>query len=42
MFKDVGEALEAALKVIWERPEAQKMSKADVYSLMGVIHHAMM
>lgn len=42
VFKDVGEALEAALKVIWERPEAQKMSKADVYSLMGVIHHAMM
>lgn len=42
MFKTVGEALEPALKGIRQRPGAQKMSKADVYSLMGVIHHAMM
>lgn len=42
VFQDVGEALEPALKAIRERPEAQKMSKADVYSLMGVIHDAMM
>ncbi|GAB7335041.1 hypothetical protein MBLNU13_g06899t1 [Cladosporium sp. NU13] len=42
MFRTVGEMLEPALKVIWECPETQKISKADVYSLKGVIHHAML
>ena len=42
MFKTVGEALEPNLKVIRGRPGAQKISKVDVYSLTGVIHHAML
>lgn len=41
VFKAVGEALEPALKGIRERPAAQKLSKADVYALMDVIHAAM-
>ena len=42
VFKAVGEALEPALEVFRQKPGVQKIAKADVYSLMGVVHEAMM
>jgi hypothetical protein len=42
VFRAVGKELEPAMEVFRQRPGVQKIAKVDVYSLMGVIHHAMM
>lgn len=42
VFRAVGKELEPAMEVFRQRPGVQKIAKVVVYSLMGVIHHAMM